>query len=142
LRINYLPNNQIKQVMALLATYDSVYRSKKGTPVCRYIVTGTAAEMKQFKKSQGEYFTEDPAKGVLYFSTTDHGDKVNLIINDAGNCYADNSEQLRMEMQVKQAGGNLGDALASELAKKIVSASSGSRNTTVNASDAAGIGSL
>ena len=50
--------------MALLATYDSVYRSKKGTPVCRYIVTGTAAEMNECVSNRDNLVKATQSEGL------------------------------------------------------------------------------
>lgn len=130
--------------MALIAKYDSVYRKKgSGRPVCRYVVSGTAAEMKAYKKAQGEYFIEDSAKGVLWFSTDFHGKSVGLIITENGNITADNEEQLLQQMQVEQRGGNLGEALATELAKQLIGGNASSSSTpAVAPANTGDIGSL
>ncbi len=107
--------------MALIAEYDSVYRKKgTGNPVCRYRVTGSATELKAYKKAQGEFYVEDKVKGPLFFDTRYHGKSVNLIITEAGSVIADNEEQLLAQMTIEQTGGNLGEALAKEWAQKMI----------------------
>ena len=129
--------------MALKASYDSVYRSKKGTPVCRYVVSGNTAELKAYKKSQGEHFVEDKAKGILWFTTNFHGKSIELIITEAGKVVANNEEQLLREMTVQQSEGRLGEALASELAKDIIQSSfSGGNASPAPPVEATGMGNL
>lgn len=121
--------------MALIAKYHSMYTSKNGTPTCRYTVEGTTAELKAYKKVQGDYHrVQKPSEGGkhLWFTTRYVGDVAELIITESGNVIANQEEFNKQKMLVEQAGGNLGQELAKAFAEKMVSSAGKSSNVSTS----------
>ena len=101
----------------------SNYKSQKGNPVFRYELSGTEAELAQYKALQGENFRTDEKSGkALFFSTRFHG--ASCIVNfnkDNTKVYVDSSEMDALNSLATQyAGTATGDAIAAEIAKKMV----------------------
>ncbi len=82
------------------ATFKSMYRSKKsGKPVFVYSVSGTEAEIQQFKEAQGTNLVVDEVTGKpLFFSTRmlsyNPKEKIDLIITGKGNVVADDTAKM------------------------------------------------
>lgn len=103
------------------------YRNKKGTLVFRYAVSGAPDAMKAYEDAQGEYFTQDATTDeVLYFTTKFCGKTATLVVTEDGKIYPDMSELEQQASFVAQLGGNLGEAMAREIAKKLATSGPGS----------------
>lgn len=103
------------------------YRNKKGNIVFRYAVTGNPQAMKAYEEAQGEYYTTDTSTGeVLYFTTRFAGKTATLVVTEELKVYVDMSELEQQASFVAQLGGNLGEAMAREIAKKLASSGPGS----------------
>ena len=63
-----MPQNPIKSIQMgqLKATLNGVY-NRNGEIVNRYVVSGSATDIAEFKKIQGQYFREDTQGRPLYF---------------------------------------------------------------------------
>ncbi len=107
------------------ARFQRNYRSQNtGTPTFVYSVSGTEAEIAQYKTAQGDFLrTDDESGAPLWFTTRYAGDVVNLIITQAGNVIADMSEFDKANSLVEQYGGNLGEKLAEGLVGKLLGGS-------------------
>lgn len=92
----------------LTAKFRDNYRKKvTGTPVFRYVVSGTDAELKEYETTQGNNFRQDDKTGeILWFSTRFVGDNVTLRINDNDTVSADDSELLKIQSMIEQYGAD------------------------------------
>ena len=106
------------------------YRNKKGTRVFRYAVKGSPDAISAYRDAQGEYFVEDAVSGeILYFTPRFAGKTATLIVTEEGKVYADMSELEEQASLIEQFGGNLGQAMADQFAKKLVTGGSASKAT-------------
>jgi len=96
------------------------YRSKKGNVTFVYNVTGSEADIAAYKEAQGEFYREDDTKKPLWFTTRFVGDTGALIITTNGNIVPDMSEYDKAASVASQYGGNFGQALADQAARKIL----------------------
>lgn len=104
----------------LTITNNGQYRNKKGTLVFRYVVKGSESALKAYEEAQGEFYTEDSTTGKpLYFSARFVGRQCDLIVTDEGKVYPDMSELEQQASLVAQFGGNLGQAMADEMARRL-----------------------
>lgn len=112
------PKKQIKMKAKKVRNY----RSKNtGKPVFVYEVSGTADELKAYKKAQGEFFREDDTTGApLYFTTNFMGNDGNLIITSKGSVAQDMSKFDEAQSLVEQYGGNFGNVLAQNVVGNIL----------------------
>jgi hypothetical protein len=94
------------------------------TVVFRYSVSGTAEEMKAYADAKGKNHRVDDKTGqVLFFSTKYIGDVVDLLILANGDVIIDTSELRKSEAIVASMGGNLGQAIAEETARRFMNGS-------------------
>ena len=100
------------------------YRSSKtGNTVFVYEVTGTDAELKAYKKAQGDFYREDDkTKAVLFFTTNFFGAVGTLIITAKGKVVPDMSVFDEAKSLVEQNGGNFGEVLAQGLVAQMLGA--------------------
>lgn len=99
------------------------YRNEKGTLVFRHEVSGTPEELAAYKKAQGEFYreSEDERKVPMWFSSRFYGNTVKLGISQkSGQVFADTSEFDAAASLANQFTGNLGTAIANQLAAKIL----------------------
>lgn len=112
------------------------YRNKKGNLVFRYAVKGKEADLEKYRDAQGEFLVEDSTTGdPLYFSSRFVGKSCDLIVTDEGKIYADMSELEQQASLVAQFGGNLGQAMADEMARKLTGRSASPSKGSVKEND-------
>ena len=111
------------------------YRSKNGNPTFVYKVTGADADLKAFKKAQGDYYREDEDGNPLWFTTRCVGDNGALIITTNGNIVPDMSSFDQAASIASQYGGNFGQELAKQAAQSILGANSTSAPATTTSTD-------
>lgn len=112
------------------------YRNKKGTLVFRYTVKGKPDALKAYEEAQGEYYTEDSNTGEpLYFTSRFCGKTCDLIVTDEGKIYPDMSELEQQASLVAQFGGNLGQSMADEIARKLTGRGSSANRAVAKSSD-------
>ena len=120
------------------------YRSKKGTKVFRYAVKGSPDAMSAYEEAQGTYYVVDAVSGEsLYFTPRFCGKTATLIVTEEGKVYPDMSEFEEQASLIEQFGGNLGQALAEQFAKKFVGGSSTAQpasKTPAKTTDEGGLG--
>jgi hypothetical protein len=98
------------------------YRNEKRRLVYRYAVKGNEADLARYREAQGEYYREDDKTGeAMYFNINFVGKTGTLIVTDDDKIYPDTSELEQQASLVAQLGGNLGAAMAAEIAKQMVS---------------------
>lgn len=103
------------------ATFVRSYKSKKGNTTFVYNVSGNEANLAKYKQIQGDFYREDEAtKKPLFFTTRFVGDNVSLIITPNDKIVPDMSEFDKASSLANQYGGNLGQALASAAANKLM----------------------
>lgn len=109
------------------------YRNKKGTTVFRYSVHGKQEALDAYAEAQGEYFVKDEKLGVLYFTPRYAGQNAKLVVNDeTGKVYVDDSEMQKQASIVSQYGGNLGEAMATAAAQKLMGGSASSSTSSTS----------
>lgn len=95
------------------------YRNKKGSLVFRYAVKGKQEALDAYEEAQGSFYTvDDETNEPMYFTTRFAGKRANLVVTEAGKVYVDMSELEQQASLVAQLGGNLGLAMATEIAKR------------------------
>ena len=100
------------------------YRSEKGNVVFVYSVSGTDAQLEQYKAAQGVHYREDEKSGQpMWFTTRCIGKTGSLIITSKGKVVADMSEFELAKSLVEQYGGNFGETLAKSLMANLVGGS-------------------
>ena len=97
------------------------YRKKQtGKLVFVYNVKGTAAQLDEYRDAQGSYLVEDEKGQPLFFSTRYVGESCPLVANHNGDgFYADTTTMDKQAAMVQQYGGNLGQALAAQIAASV-----------------------
>ena len=102
------------------------YRSKNGTPTFVYEVEGSKAELEAYQEAQGVHYREDEDTGKpLFFTTRFAGNRIDLIVTASGNVIPDTSEMDKANSLAEQFDGKLGDAIAAEAARKLMSGGGG-----------------
>lgn len=121
------------------------YRKKQtGKLVFVYTVKGNAAELDAYRDAQGSYLVEDDKGNPLFFTSRYVGESCPLVANHEGTgFYPDTTEMDKQAAMVQQFGGNLGQALAAQIAASVAgNRTSGAvtSNTTANAN--VGLGNI
>lgn len=121
------------------------YRKKQtGKLVFVYTVKGNAAELDAYRDAQGSYLVEDDKGNPLFFTSRYVGESCPLVANHEGTgFYPDTTEMDKQAAMVQQFGGNLGQALAAQIAASVAgNRTSGAvtSNTTANAN--VGLGTI
>lgn len=102
----------------------SSYRNGNGNVVFVYRVTGSKSQMNTYVEAQAEYLKYedgDETKSPLFFTTNFAGNEGTLVITSTGKIVVDTTEANKMASLMKQhAGTPLGDALATQLATKML----------------------
>jgi hypothetical protein len=103
--------------------YVRQYRSRNGNLTFVHEVQGSPEAIQQYVESQGDNLRrmdDKPDGAPLFFTTRATASNANEILQTrAGSWIIDSSETDRMAAFVAQNGGNLGQALAEQFAKKI-----------------------
>lgn len=106
------------------------YRSKAGNVTFVYTVSGSTADLENFKRIQGEYYREDTVTGTpLWFTTRCVGDTGKLIITTNDKIVPDMSVFDQAASIAQQYGGNFGQELAKQAAGKILGTSDNSMSS-------------
>lgn len=103
----------------LKAQFVRTYKKSSGKVIFVYHVSGDQAQLDQFETIQGEHYRTDNGTPV-WFTDRYIGESCPLLITSKDKIVADTSEFDKANSLVKQAGGNLGDAMAALMARKIV----------------------
>lgn len=102
----------------------SSYRNGNGNVVFVYKVTGSKSQVNTYIDAQAEYLKYedgDETKSPLFFTTNFAGNEGALVVTQNGKIVVDTTEQNKMASIMKQhAGTPLGDALAQQLAAKML----------------------
>jgi len=95
---------------------------KNGNPVTVFVygVTGTPAQLAEYKKIQGDNYRETEEGVALHFSTRFAGNSGNLIITQSGKAVVDMSAFDQAASLASQYGGNLGQELAKAAAASLI----------------------
>jgi hypothetical protein len=96
------------------------YKSKNGNTVFVYAVSGSTAQLADYKAKSGEFYREDDKGNALWFTTRCVGTTGKLIITSNGKIVPDMSEFDQAASIAAQYGGNFGQALAQLAASKLV----------------------
>ena len=97
------------------------YTSKQGNKVFVYSVSGTEAQLEEFKTAQGDNHRVDDKTGEpLWFTTRCVGNSGTLIITTNGKVVPDMSAFDQTASLAKQYGGNLGQELAKAAAAQLI----------------------
>ena len=119
------------------------YVSKNGNDTFVYTVTGTPAQLEQFKAAQGDNYRESEDGTPLFFTTRFAGDNVNFMISQtSGRVTVDNSEFKKAHSLVKQYGGNLGQEMAKAAAARLVGGSTSTATEAQPAAATTGLGNM
>jgi hypothetical protein len=109
--------------MSLKIQFQRSYRKAGKTPGAPsrltfvYLVVGTAEQLTQYRDTQGAYFRDDEKGQPLFFTTRYAGETAMLTLNHAGtDYYVDNTAMDKQASLVAQYGGNLGQAIAMQIA--------------------------
>jgi hypothetical protein len=105
----------------LQLTFARQYRKKTtGKLVFVYNVKGTAAQLDEYRDAQGSFLVEDEKGQPLFFTSRYVGEVCPLVANHNGDgFYADTTEMDKQAAMVQQFGGNLGQALAAQIAASV-----------------------
>lgn len=121
------------------------YRKKQtGKLVFVYTVKGNAAELDAYRDAQGSYLVEDDKSNPLFFTSRYVGESCPLVANHEGTgFYPDTTEMDKQAAMVQQFGGNLGQALAAQIAASVAgNRTSGAVSSNTAASVTTGLGSI
>jgi len=103
-----------------LVAHGSYRKKGTGNWVFRYLVRGTEDAVEAYKEHQDNNLVMDEELDEpLYFTRDYHGETAKLVISETS-MYVDNSEMQKRASLVKSMGGDLGTALAQEIARSIV----------------------
>jgi len=107
----------------LQLTFARQYRKKTtGKLVFVYNVKGTAAQLDEYRDTQGSFLVEDEKGQPLFFTSRYVGEACPLVANHEGTgFYADTTTMDKQAAMVEQYGGNLGQALAAQIASSVTS---------------------
>ncbi len=97
----------------------SYYKSETQNRVFVYAITGTPAEIEEYKEAQGSNLVLDDETGApLMFTTTFIGNNVqNVIKSEAGNYYIDRTAFDERRALAEAAGGDFAKSLADKMAE-------------------------
>jgi len=111
----------------LQLTFARQYRKKTtGKLVFVYNVKGTAAQLDEYRDAQGSFLVEDEKGQPLFFTSRYVGEACPLVANHEGTgFYADTTTMDKQAAMVEQYGGNLGQALAAQIASSVAGKSIG-----------------
>ena len=108
----------------------SQYKNKNGKTVFRYKLVANEEALDAYVEAQQEGLTIRDDEGNLIYLTTRFAGKTNtLVVTENGKIYVDNSELEQMASIVDQVGGKLGEAMAQEIARKLVANQGVAMNT-------------
>jgi len=100
------------------------YRNSNGNIVFVYRVSGSKSQLLTYTEAQSEYLKyedDDESKAPLFFTTKYAGDNGALVITSTGKIVVDSTEENKLLSLMEQHKGTaLGDALAQQLAAKLM----------------------
>jgi hypothetical protein len=143
----YNPKNQEKMGTTLTASYKSNYPkiSKNGNPITVFVyrVSGTEQELADYRAAQGDNFVTDDDGTPLYFTVNPAPTDVCKMYKVQG---GQNAGQYRLDLAefrkdmaiVAAAGGNLGQAIATNKASKYLDISASLQSKLQQAVSTAG----
>jgi len=109
--------------MSLTINFQRSYRKAGKTPgapsrlIFVYAVTGTAEALTTYRDTQGSNLREDDKGNPIFFTSRYAGEKATLTLNHTGDdYYVDNTAMDKQASLVAQYGGNLGQAIAMQIA--------------------------
>ena len=103
----------------LTAKFHHQYK-KNGKDVYVYDISGPEAEKAQYKESKGEFARENEDTGnPVYFTGFYAGEEVPFKQSAKGSWFLDTSEMDKNAALVARYGGNLGQAMANAIVKKM-----------------------
>ena len=107
----------------LTINFQRSYRKAGKTPgapsrlIFVYLVIGTAEQLTEFRDIQSANLREDEKGNPLFFTSRYAGETAMLTLNHSGtDYYVDNTEMDKQASLVAQFGGNLGQAIAMQIA--------------------------
>ena len=104
------------------------YRNANGNIVFVYRVLGSKSQITTYTEAQSEYLKyedDDENKAPLFFTTKYAGDNGALVITSTGKIVVDSTEENKLLSLMEQHKGTaLGDALAQQLAAKLMQTAS------------------
>jgi len=103
-----------------LRSYRKLDKNGQPTTVFVYAVTGTDAELAQYKETQGANYRESDDGEPLWFTTRASGDRPVLLFTSKGQVVPDMSAFDKAASLAKQYGGDLGAELAKVAAAMLV----------------------
>jgi hypothetical protein len=98
-----------------------LYKNSKGKTIFRYAVSGSMDAMLAYEQAQGEYYYVSQDGDVMYYTAKFAGKTAVLNISADGKMFVDNSELDYQANVIKQLGGDLGQSLAEQIAKNLLS---------------------
>lgn len=109
--------------MSLTINFQRSYRKAGKTPgapsrlIFVYLVKGTAEQLDLYRLTQGSNLREDDKGNPIFFTSRYAGETAMLTLNhDETDYYVDNSAMDKQASLVAQYGGNLGQAIAMQIA--------------------------
>ena len=101
------------------------YRNSNGNIVFVYRVSGSKSQLLTYTEAQSEYLKyedDDENKAPLFFTTKYAGDNGALVVTSTGKIVVDSTEENKLLSLMEQHKGTaLGDALAAQVAAKMMS---------------------
>jgi hypothetical protein len=108
-----------------------------------YTVTGTADAVTNYRELNSAFLKEDDKGTPLFFTTRYAGERAALALNHSGTTYyVDNSEMDKQAALVAQYGGNLGQAIAMQIAAQAAGIAQRPSQGQTPPSPDAGLGSI
>jgi hypothetical protein len=118
-------NNLSNFMQNLTIEFQRSYRKAGKTPgapsrlIFVYRVTGTALQLTQFRDIQSANLREDDKGNPIFFTSRYAGETAMLTLNHTGDdYYVDNTAMDKQASLVAQYGGNLGQAIAMQIASQ------------------------
>jgi hypothetical protein len=123
--LHILENKSSNFMKNLTIEFQRSYRKAGKTPGAPsrltfvYLVIGTAEQLTQYRDVQGAYLRENEKGQALFFTTRYAGETAMLMLNHTGDdYYVDNTAMDKQASLVAQYGGNLGQAIAMQIASQ------------------------
>lgn len=111
------------------------YKSKAGNTVFVYAVSGTPAQIAEYKTAQGDNYRETEEGTPLWFTTRCIGNTGTLVVTAKGKVVPDMSAFEQAASLAKQYGGNFGQELARAAVANILGGSAHAGETEKVASN-------
>lgn len=133
----------------LTINFQRSYRKAGKTPgapsrlIFVYSVKGTAEQLDLYRQTQGSNLREDDKGNPIFFTSRYAGETATLVSNhDGTDYYVDNSAMDKQASLVAQYGGNLGQAIAMQIAAQATGIVQQPRPAAVPADKTQGLGTV